>query len=81
MRFNTKEIKVYDFAGIFDGFCVEAHEVKDTTELYLYHNNYGIKSLMFGVLTNSIKSEWELRDLIASNIENHIDIYQDVYMD
>ncbi len=81
MKFYTKEIKVYDFAEIFDGFCVEAHKVKDTTELYLYHKNYGIKSFMFGVLTNSIKSEWELRDLIASNIENHIDIYQDVYMD
>lgn len=81
MKSFNKEITVYSLGSPFKGFCVEAHEVKDTTELYLYHKNYGIKSLMFGVLTNSIKSEWELRDLIASNIENHIDIYQDVYMD
>lgn len=76
-----KEITVYDFEDIFDGFCVEVHREKETIELYLYHKNYGIKDLMFGLRSKDIESEAQLRNIIASNLENSIEAYRMDFMD
>ena len=77
MKIYTKEITVYDFEDIFDGFCVEVHNDEDKTCFYLYHKMYGIKKYMFGV--EPTNNEFIVRDLIISNIENHIENYIEYY--
>ena len=85
MKIYKKEITVYDFEGIFDGFCVEAQtELVGEEEaicFYLYHKAYGIKSLMFGLLKKDIESENYIRDIIAANIEADIELYREDFMD
>ena len=73
MKTYTKEIKVYDFENTFNGFCVEIHNDEDATRLYLYHKMHGVRVLMFGIAPT--KDENEVRDLIASTIEEYIEEY------
>ena len=80
MKEYFKMIKVYDFDGVFDGFCVEVQIDESATECYLYHKNHSVKMLMFGVPTKGIKYDFELLELIMDNIKDDIDIYQDVYI-
>ena len=77
MKIYKKEIIVYDFEGIFDGFCVEVDKSDDITDIYLYHKQCGIKRYMFGLYT---KDEKEIRQIVASNIMDYINIYIDEYM-
>ena len=77
MKTYKKEITVYDFEGIFDGFCVEVDKSDDITDIYLYHKQCGIKRYMFGLYT---KDEKEIRQIVASNIMDYINIYIDEYM-
>lgn len=81
MKIYKKEITVYDFEGIFDGFCVEVQTEEEETEVYLYHKEYGIKSLMFGILNEDIESEEVLRDIIADYIEDNVERYRIEFMD
>ena len=78
MKTYKKEITVYDFEGIFDGFCVEVDCSGEMTEIYLYHKDYAEKMLMFGI---DIKHEWQIRDIIAANIETYINIYTIEYIE
>ncbi len=81
MKNFVKKVMVYDFESIFDGFCVEVSETKDEKieeemiEFHLYHKDYGIKNYMFGLLKKDIKDEWQIRDIIANNIEEYISAY------
>lgn len=77
MKIYKKGIIVYDFEGIFDGFCVEVDKSDDITDIYLYHKQCGIKRYMFGLYT---KDEKEIRQIVASNIMDYINIYIDEYM-
>ena len=77
MKIYKKEIAVYDFEGIFDGFCVEVDKSDEITDIYLYHKQCGIKRYMFGLYT---KDEKEIRQIVASNIMDYINIYIDEYM-
>lgn len=55
--------------------------VKDTIstyEFYLQNENYGIISLMFGIPKCDIK---DMEEIIKSNIENYIELYQEEYED
>lgn len=78
MKSFNKEITVYSLGRPFKGFYVEAHKEKDAIELYLYHKDYGIKELMFGIHPNEPKRMIEL--LINANVEDYIGIYADAYM-
>ena len=85
MKNFIKEVMVYDFEGIFDGFCVEVSEAKDEIEevmiqLFLYHKDYYIKKPMFCLMKKDIKDEWEIRDIIANNIEEYIRAYEEEIM-
>ena len=74
MKIYKKEVVVHDFEDTFDGFCVEVHYDEDATRFYLYHNmTPNVKALMFGIAPT--KDEYEVRNLIASNIEEHIEEY------
>lgn len=86
MKNFIKEVMVYDFEGIFDGFCVEVSEAKDEIlneemiQLFLYHKDYYIKNPMFQLTKKDIKDEWEIRDIIANNIEEYIRAYEEEIM-
>lgn len=83
MKNFIKEVMVYDFEGIFDGFCVEVSETRnekieeEMIEFHLYHKDCGIKKYMFGLLKKDIKDEWQIRDIIANNIEVYINAYEE----
>lgn len=70
----TMAVKLYDVGGDWrvevirreDGWC----------ESWLYHKDYGVKSLMFGVQTKG----QELLDMIEANLPEHIKIYKDLYI-
>ena len=72
MKVYKSEITTHDFEGIFDGFCVEVVQ-KEKTEFYLYHKEYNVKRFMFSL--KPVTDEVEIRDIIASNIEEYIEIY------
>ena len=63
MKTYKKEITVYDFEGIFDGFCVEVDKSDEITDIYLYHKQCGIKRYMFGLYT---KDEKEIRNKLLT---------------
>ncbi len=77
MKTYKKEIMVYELDGQYDGFCVEVHNSKSETELYLYHKRYGIKELMIGV--NLVSNEWEIKQLIDGYIDECIESYIDEF--
>ena len=76
MKTYKKEITVYDFEGIFDGFCVEVEVGDKITDMYLCHKDYSVKKFMFAINT---KDESEIRNIIAANIEEEIKCYIDRY--
>ena len=50
-------------------------EEKDVTEAWLYHKNYGIKSLMFG-LTGKV----HVMEIVEPNLPDYVESYIDEYM-
>lgn len=55
--------------------------VKDTIttyEFYLQNEDYGIIMLMFGIPKSDIE---DMGEIIKSNIENYIELYQEQYED
>jgi len=78
MKRYKKTIDVYDLKGLFDGFCVEVHDNRYETEFYLYHKQYGIKDLMFGVAW--ICDYCEMESIIDAYIEESIKNYTDKYI-
>ena len=81
MKIIVKEYEAVALDGKFDGFCIELLTDEETTEIYLYHKQYGVKSLMFGLCNKDIKDLWLLRNIIANSIEEHIAIYAAEFMD
>ena len=70
--------KVIETYEIENGFYLDIQEKKDTLEFYIYHKDYGIKMLMFG-LCNYDASEQE--EILYANAPRYMDIYKDEYMD
>lgn len=67
-----------------DGFIVEAEysvneNGEDVVEFWLYHKEYGIKDLMFG-LPKKYK-EFDIYDVCAANLEQYKESYREEYMD
>lgn len=48
-------------------------------DFWLYHEEYGIKDLMFG-LTEKYK-EFGIYDVCAANLEQYKELYREEYMD
>lgn len=75
-------VRVYELENNYKGFIVEVlnktkNESPDFKEFWLYHENYGIKSLMFGC---NVK-ENDIIDMIKYNINSHIELYKKEYME
>ena len=80
MKFIIKEHLAYELDGRFEGYCIEILKDEETTEVFLYHKQYGVKSLMFG-LSNNFQTDLMLRDLIANNLEEEIAMYTEKFID
>ena len=81
MKNIVKDYEAFALDGKFDGFCIEILTDEETTEIYLYHKQCGIKSLMFELYNKDIENTWHLRNIIANNIEEHIAMYTEEFMD
>ena len=77
MKKYTKEIEVYELGEQYDGFCVEVHSNETKKELYLYHNQYGIKMYMLSVAITS--GDFELQFSIDIFLEQFVKIYTDSF--
>ena len=81
MKTIVKDYEAFALDGKFDGFCIEILTDEETTEIYLYHKQCGIKSLMFELYNKDIENTWHLRNIIANSIEEHIAMYTEEFMD
>lgn len=68
-----KQVTVYE---LHDGFRVEVEEGITGSEIWLAHEDYGIKSHMFGV-----EGPVDVESLIADNAEAHIEDFKAEYFD
>lgn len=73
----AKEIETKTYRTDFKGFYVDIVD-DDTLEAWLYHENYGIKELMFGEDGTSIL---DFKDLVEINLPSYIESYKDKYFD
>ena len=64
-----------------DGFMIDIVRLPELWEVWLYHRDYGIKSLMFGLIENDIEFIDELMDIVMANIDTYIPGYREEYMD
>ena len=64
--------------GLEINFIIEADKGEEVTDFYIYHRDYGVKMLMFG-LCNYDASEQE--EILYANAPRYMDIYKDEYMD
>lgn len=70
----TMAVKLYDVGG---DWRVEVIRLDDgMREVWLFHKDYGVKSMMFGVQAKGR----ELLDMIEANLPEHIKIYKDLYI-
>lgn len=81
-KFSEKDIKKYvktiTVYTLPSGFIIEADKGEEVTDFYIYHRDYGVKMLMFG-LCNYDASEQE--EILYANAPRYMDIYKDEYMD
>lgn len=59
-------------------YIVYVKDTISTYEFYLQNEEYGVISLMFGIPKSDIK---DIEEIIESNIENYIELYQEEYED
>ena len=72
---DVKSITVYTLPN---GYIIEADKGEEITDFYIYHKDYGVKMLMFG-LCNYDPAEQE--DILYTSASRYMDIYKDEYMD
>ena len=69
---QDRSIKSYVVGG---GYVVEIIDDKSMREAWLYHVDYGIKSLMFGIDVNE-QSNGEFLELVKDNLLDYIADYE-----
>ena len=66
-----------------DGYMVDIQEVccldKDEYEAWLYHQDYGIKTLMFAMPVEQQSLE-EFVEIVERNVDGHKALYNDLYV-
>ena len=75
---RNKYVKTITVYTLPSGFIIEADKGEEVTDFYIYHRDYGVKMLMFG-LCNYDASEQE--EILYANAPRYMDIYKDEYMD
>ena len=62
------------------GFLLDVVSTEDAFEAWLYHEQYGIKDMMFGLLKSKTPSLQEALDVIEPNLHEYISDYASVHM-
>ena len=69
---------------IREGFYVEItpaiSEKEKMYQFYLCHEDYGIKTYMYGLLLKHIESEEHIISIISNTIDDYIDAYRDEFI-
>lgn len=66
---------------VWDGFILDlVTKGTETYEAWIYHTDYGIKTLMWGVPQDST-TYGEFKDMVASSVAENIEGYKEEYMD
>lgn len=71
---DVKSITVYTLPN---GYIIEADKGEEITDFYIYHKDYGVKMLMFGLCNYDMD---EQEDILYANALRYMDIYKDEYM-
>lgn len=66
--------------SLFDGFLVEIEETESEYAAYLYHEEYGIKMLMYG-MPKEQQSKAEFMEIVEYSVDDYIQCYVEEYMD
>ena len=80
-KFSENDIKKYvrtiTVYTLPSGFIIEADKGEEVTDFYIYHRDYGVKMLMFGLCNYDMD---EQEDILYANALRYMDIYKDEYM-
>lgn len=80
LKITTQKTWTYKYS---DGFMVDITKHDNIFEAWLYHKDYGIKELVFGVDVSDVPTLEEFAEMVQGNLENENDIdgYIEDYMD
>ena len=74
----AEEIKTTTYRTAYKGFLVDIVQNEEGTAAWLYHEDYGIKMLMFGEDGTS----WQdFTEIVEANLPIEVGVYKDLYMD
>ena len=79
MELTPTIIKSETYKAI-DGFLIDIEDDGECYNAYLWHENMGVKDLMFGVFKES-HSKSDFIDLVIANFEDYRTLYEEDYMD
>ena len=80
LKETKSKTKTYEYR---DGFLVDIVDEGSTVSVYLYHKDYGVKDLIFGIRKEDVESEEKLKELITDNLntDSYIEDYTEIYID
>lgn len=77
MLFKKIEKKI-DIYQIMKDYFVQVEDNNEIIEFYLYHKDYGVKTLMFGMPKKEVS---DIRQIILDNAEDYILDYIEKYIE
>lgn len=82
---KDNERKIYTYiieSDIYNGFILEIEEKKDIFDLWLYHNNTGIKDYIFGLPKDNPESKTieDCLSIAVNNLPSYISTYIEEYI-
>lgn len=75
---RNKYVKTITAYTLPYGFIIEADQSEEVTDFYIYHKDYGIKMLMFGICNCDVAEQDEI---VRANATQYMLIYTENYMD
>lgn len=75
---RNKYVKTITAYTLPYGFIIEADQSEEVTDFYIYHKDYGIKMLMFGICNCDVA---EHDEIVRANATQYMLIYTENYMD
>lgn len=72
---KTSNITTYSYGE----FLVDVTDKLEEYEAFIYHKDYGVKDLMFGVSKDQNTLD-EFMEIVFYNLPKHIDTYKSEYM-
>ena len=76
-KLNNHTVTTYIYKNVWR---IDIVNNRSTYEAWLYHRDYGIKTLMFVTEANDVDSLDKFVELVNLNAEGYCPIYRDEYM-